>query len=98
MPFPLALSHFDYFSLCFFFSLLSFCTVVLCPLVHDTESFKMASDSQPVREGWQIFFTLASKFFDKLLAFSIKGQGCRFPSDIRGFSSIGFVRIFFKCV
>jgi hypothetical protein len=41
------------------------------------------------------FFTLASKFSDKLSAIPIKEDVRRFPADIRGFSPIGFVGIFF---
>jgi len=73
MPFPLALSQFDSFSLCFFFSLLSFCTVVLCPLVLNLSKWRL-TPSQWGRAG-AIFFYAGIKIFRQIVGIFHQRRG-----------------------
>jgi hypothetical protein len=91
------MSHFVFFPL--FFLLTSVFSYIKMSLASPLSSFNKAADSQSVEEGGgSRFFTLASKFFYKLSTISIKEDGCRFPSDIRGFSPIRLVGIFLFAV
>ncbi len=84
MPIPLALSQFDSFSLCFFFSLLSFCTVVLYPLLLNLSKWRL-TPSQWGRAG-AIFFYTGIKIFQQIVGIFHQQRGVPF--------SIRFQRIF----
>ncbi len=62
-----------------------------------TATFKMASEALMAKKGRGVMyrkcFTLASKCFDKLLAFPNKDEGSCFPSYTGGFSPISKVGI-----